>query len=359
MKSKEYIILGVIIVLLGAYLFLRNTNRSHYELPTLPAVADKDISRIEISTSTGTIDLTLSGDQWQIGKNKYPADASKVKEMLSALGSLKLTALVSEAGSYSRYDLTDDKKIQVSAWAGDRKIRDFAIGKTAETYRHTFVRLGKDPNVYQAEDNFRQTFDQTVEGLRDKTALSFKVQDITGIDIASGDRHCTLSLETPPAEKTASEAPSAEKATEPAKTEKSATETSSTENTAVSAKTEKTASETPSTKKPAEAAKPVWKAEDGTPADFETVKRLLSQLGYLNCSQYLENKKKEDFREPILTVTLKGTKTYSLSLFSKDASQKEYPAISSQNDYPFSLDETTYKRLKDTVEKLLGTKTGT
>lgn len=317
MKKKEYIILALIIVLLGGYLFLRNTNRSTYELPVLDSASSDKFTRIEITASGETIDLVRSGDRWLIGELAYPADASRVSEMLSALEKLKLTALVSETGAYSPYDLTEDKKIEVRAWTGDRLMRDLAIGKTANTYQHTFVRLGEDPNVYHADGNFRQTFDQSVESLRDKTALSFNIGEITGIELVSGEKHLSLSLEN----QTANAEPSLEKASE------------------------KTDSEAP---------EPVWMTDGGAPADEEAVQRLLSQLAYLNCSGYLEGRKKEDFSLPAGTITLKGKETYCLSLYETEGSEMSCPAVSSQNAYPFTLSETACKRLRETLDAILG-----
>lgn len=320
MKAKEYIILGVIIVLLGTYLFLRSNNPSQYQLPTLPDVAADELSRIEISTPGETFELQRSGNQWQIGENAYPMDATKAKEMLSVLEKLKLTALISEARAYSPYDLTDEKKIGVKAWAGDRMVRDFDIGMAAGTYQHTFVRLEDNPNVYHADGNFRQTFDQTVESLRDKTALSFSTSDIKKVDIVYAGKNTSLILENQPAE--ASPPP------------EDASEENEAENT-----------------------EPVWMKDDGTPADVENIQRLLSQLAYLNCSGYLEGKQKQDFSAPVSTITLKGKETYSLSLYEKENSETTCQAVSSLNPYPFTLSETACTRLKETLEKLLGIET--
>lgn len=320
MKAKEYIILGVIIVLLGAYLFLRSDSRSQYQLPILPDTAADKLSRIKISTPGETFELQRSDNQWQIGENAYPMDATKAKEMLSVLEKLKLTALISKARAYSPYDLTDEKKIGVKAWAGDRIVRDFDIGMAADTKQHTFVRLGNDPNVYHAGGSFRQTFDQTVESLRDKTALSFSTSDIKKVDIIHAGKNISLLLKNQPAE--ASPPP------------EEASEENEAENT-----------------------EPVWMKDDGTPADADNIQRLLSQLAYLNCSSYLEGKQKQDFSAVVSTITLKGKETYTLSLYEKENSETTCPAVSSLNPYPFTLSETACTRLKETLEKLLGIET--
>ncbi|RLB30511.1 MAG: hypothetical protein DRG87_04865 [Deltaproteobacteria bacterium] len=56
--KKEYIILAAVILALSLYLFLRKTDKTHYELPKLSAVPKEDISKIEI-TKKGT-DIILN-----------------------------------------------------------------------------------------------------------------------------------------------------------------------------------------------------------------------------------------------------------------------------------------------------------
>lgn len=321
MKLKEFVVLAVVIILLGTYLFLRNSDRSHYELPSVPAITGDEISRIEIASSGNTVELTRSGDAWQIGDKRYPADGTKVKNILKELETLKLTDLVSEAKAYARYDLSDEKKISVKAWADDRLVRDIEVGKEADTYQHTFVRLVDNPNVYYAKNNFRRTFDQTTDTLRDKTALSFNTAEIKEIQIASGDNNLTLTLQKPE-EKSQPEAETAEEAADQPSPEES---------------------------------NPVWLAENGTPAPTDAVQRLLSQLAHLTCEGYLKDNQTNDDKHPLRTILLKGDQTYSLSIFEKKESDTSYPATSSQNSYLFTLSESTWTRLTESLDSLFGT----
>ncbi len=328
MKVKEFIVLAVVIILLGTYLFLRNSDRSQYELPSVSSVKTEEISRIEIASSENKVEMTRSDDQWQIGDKQYPADEIKIKNMLKELDGLKLTALVSEAKAYARYDLSDEKKISVKAWAGDRLVRNMDIGKTADTYQHTFVRLGDDPNVYHARNNFRRTFEQTTDTLRDKTALSFDSDTIKEVRISSGDNDLTLTLGEAPNETPVSEAEAQETSAAPP---------------------------SPEGAPGAEESKPVWLAEDGKPAPADAIQRLLSQLAHLTCDGYLEEDRKEDLVHPIRTIILKGDQSFSLTIFEKQESETSSPATSSQNKYPFTLSDSTWTRLNESLDTLFGT----
>ena len=55
--KKEYIILVIIIIALSLYLILRNPNRTFYELPEIPSVSGKNISKIEIAKTKSAIVL--------------------------------------------------------------------------------------------------------------------------------------------------------------------------------------------------------------------------------------------------------------------------------------------------------------
>ncbi|MEE9497174.1 MAG: DUF4340 domain-containing protein, partial [Desulfobacterales bacterium] len=89
--KKEYIILVLIILALSAYLFMRRTNRTLYELPEIPQVAQQEITRLQITKGKTNIVLNKKDEKWYIAPAEYPTDADKVKDMLNALANLTLT----------------------------------------------------------------------------------------------------------------------------------------------------------------------------------------------------------------------------------------------------------------------------
>ena len=53
MKSKkEYIILGIVIAALAAYLGFQKTDRTHYELPVIAQLEAADITEVTITKGT-------------------------------------------------------------------------------------------------------------------------------------------------------------------------------------------------------------------------------------------------------------------------------------------------------------------
>jgi hypothetical protein len=314
---KEYIILVAVILALSVYLILRKQDRTHYKLPEVPPIAQADISKIEIYKKGSAITLIKKDTIWRIAPQGYPADAGKVKGMLDAIEKLALTALVSESRNYTRYDLGVDQKLMVKAWAGDKLKRDFAIGKVAPSHRHTFVRVSEDYRVYHASGNFRGVFDQTVDNIRDKVVLKFDKAEITEIRVSKGEESKIFGRKQVPVE--------------------------------IKLDQEAEASSPPTAR-----TEILWETVEGQKADEAKLDRLLTILSNLRCEKYLDDRRSEDFTEPIYTVQLSGIQEYSLSIFgglNKDV--KAYPAISSANDYPFLLQEQQANDIMKESKELL------
>jgi hypothetical protein len=318
--KKEYIILVLIIAALCVYLVMRRSDRTLYQLPDVPQVSQKEITRVQITKGKTAIVINKQGSDWYIAPAEYPADAAKVKAMLDNVEKLTLTALVSESGDYNRYELSADQKINVKAWKGDELKRDIDVGKTAPSFRHTFVRTAGDDRVFHAQGNFRNAFDLTVDDLRDKTVLEIKPEDIQQIQITKENQSLTFTRTQPP---TAVEAPEAEKSAD---------------------------------KKASQDREPVWQSADGRAVDASALNRILKSLADLRCEGFIDDRKKEDFTAPLISLLLKGAQEYRLSIFAKIAEKDSgSPAISSASDYPFILSENQVARLMKAPSEILKT----
>ncbi|MEJ2222743.1 MAG: DUF4340 domain-containing protein [Desulfobacterales bacterium] len=261
--KKEYIVLILIIIGLSAYLLMRTSGRTLYQLPELAGLKQGEITKIEISQ----------------GGNSF--------------------------------------RITVKAWQQATLKRNFDIGKAASSFRHTFVRLDGDSRVFHARDNFRDKFDFTIDDLRDKTVMSFKTTDIRQIEIVKDADSVKL---------VRSEVPVTPAAAQQQKTEAA----------------------------PAAALKVQWQNEDGEKVNDPSLKQLLTTLGDLKCSDYINGRSKDEFSAPIYTVKLKGLRDHQLEIFARlETDDKKYPARSSGSAYPFWLsDNKAQQIMKDPSEFL-------
>jgi len=315
--KKEYIILALVIIALSAYLVTRTSDRTQYQLPDVPQVAGKEISKLQITRDKTIIVVNKKDDKWYIAPEVFPADGSKVKDMLNAIENLTLTALVSESKNYNLYDLDEDKKINVRAWQEDNLKRDVDLGKTASSFRHTFVRPAGDERVFHARGNIRNNFDITIDDLRDKLVLSLNPAEIQQFIVIKDQQSLILNKTQPPV---VVEDAQADKQTEAAP----------------------------------EASKPAWQASDGQPVDEAVVKQILNTISNLRCEKFISDRRKDDFASPLFTLRMKGGQEYSLSIFAKTAEKDtDFPAVSSGSDYAFMLSDSQADRIMKNPIKMV------
>ncbi len=316
-KTENIVLISVIIILL-AFLIFRSSNRVHYNLPEIKPINKQDISKIEIKKSDQSLTLIKKNSKWIIDPQAYPCDNNKINDMIDNISNLTLTALVSESKDYNRYGLDNEKKIVVKVFnIKNQLLRDFEIGKEASTFRHTFVKIPNDIKVYQASDSFRNNFDQKIDALRDKLVMQFDKNEITEIEIIKDKKKLHFTKNIKPVE---------------IKTEKKDDE-----------KSYKKAQEQE------------WLTHNKRKGNSNEIDSIFVELTKLNCTKYIENKTKQDYTDPIYTITLKGNKIYSISIFEKieEKNSNEYPAITSESPYPFILSSYTADNIMKKPEDLI------
>lgn len=298
--KREYIVLVVIILALVTYLYFKRTDQLHYAIPQLAAVDEKTVTGLELTVKGETVRLSKKDNAWYIDPKGYPADNSKIEKMLRVIGSLTLTDMVSESKNYARYELGEKDRITVKAYSGPDLSRQFDIGKTASSSRHTFVRLPKNGKVYQARDCFRDDFFLNAAGLRDRKVLSFDQGSIRRVSIASGARTVALT--------------------------RGETGVSPAEGTG-------------------------WTDAAGKEVPKQDVDAVITSLYELECAGYIDDLAKDTLRSPELTVTLTGSKGHTLSFYAKLGDR--IPATSSGSAYVFTLADYQLESIRKSAEKLL------
>lgn len=310
--KKEYLILVIIIIAAGLYLAFHTKDQTQYQLPEISKIESDAVTRLEIKTRGETIGLAKKGAGWLIAPQNYPADGAKVKSMLFALEDMVLTDLVSESKAYVRYQLDDSQKITVKAWAADKVLREFDIGKEAATYQHTFIRLPANPNVYHARGDFRRKFVESATDLRDREVLAFDPDSLEKMRVTSGLDTLVMTRDSAPQSDQAGD-------------------------------------------KPVETAKRVWTGPDGQNVDSGVLDSFLSSINNIKCENYLEGRQKDEFKSPVFEIALEGKQAFTLALFKKEKEKDTVlPATSSYNAYPFTLSNDRLESWQKTFAKLAG-----
>ena len=308
-RKKETFVLLLIIAALSLYLFYRKEDKTHYQLPELTGIDTGEITRLTIQKGDLEHTLQQENDQWVILPQGYPADTAPIEKMLEMIEGLSLTALASEAGNDSIFDLDEAQRIRVAVFKGDDLLREVDIGKTAPSQRHTFVKLKDDKRIYHAEENFRNPFDKDLQALRDKQVMKID-QEVSEVLLESGDNSLLILR-------------AAEPVPEPVEVEEgqSAPETLT------------------------------WQTDEGKNVKEKEIDSLVKTLSNLKCDGYVEEKNKEDYMKPSFKVTLKGLQDHTLELYEKQ--DGKFVCISSENDYPFLIPEWKAKKIQLDLDTLI------
>ncbi len=310
--KKEYmILLGIIAVLVIYLIFGTGRSKMSYAIPDLKSLDQSEITRIEVIQADRSLTLAGEGDVWKIQPQEFLADPVKIQDMLKTIAELRLTDLAAESQDFQRYDLDEDSRITVKAFKADEMLRQFDIGKTPSTYRHTFVRMADDTKVYYAKESFRSRFEIEINDLRDKGVMEFDKNEISEIRITQANETLVFVKKAVPAPQEAGET-----------------------------EAEGEAVTEPPPEPPAD--QEAWVTSDGRTGDKADLDTILSELSDLRCDEFLEEGSPDQDQEPVFSVTVKGAKDFTLRIFPKqDTESGSYPALSSESSYPFLL--STYK----------------
>lgn len=187
----EYVILIVIMIALAAgYGWQRgNARKNADKLPQTPVFTVQDLTRIEIKTPASELAMIRdAAGQWLLEPYGYPVEERLSSIMEEGLVNFKLTAVVSEsAADYARYELDDAQKVSVKAYTGATKVLDLDLGSAVlGNFRHNYVKMAANPNVYHGRGNLRTFFDTNEFELRQKQVFKFDQSAIGKIVLTMG-----------------------------------------------------------------------------------------------------------------------------------------------------------------------------
>lgn len=196
MNRKVLASLAVIFVLAVALFIL--TRERGADLPRIEPWSG-ETEEIVIKRPGEIVRLYREGGAWLLGEAKYPADPKAVAGLEEKMRNLSLSDLISEREHYERFDLGEDRAVEVSVRAGGKEVRRVYLGKKSSTYRHTYVRLAGRPAVYLAEGALSDEFTKPIDELRNREIFSAAGSDIASIEIRYGASLVTLERKASPA----------------------------------------------------------------------------------------------------------------------------------------------------------------
>ena len=152
---------------------------------------------LEIVTPEEKISLYKEGEDWFIGDKKYPASISMVDSYLDALASIRALDKVgssSNANEVEKYELSDGKKISVTAKLGDKILRTIELGKTSVSSSQCYATVDGGKDIYLLSGGIRDTFDTSVAAARTTIVLNLESPEITTVSVTDCENDKTWAV---------------------------------------------------------------------------------------------------------------------------------------------------------------------
>ena len=145
---------------------------------------------ISIAGEKGSFDILREGEGWVIGDKKYAANDSSIDSIIEAVSSIRALDKVGNASSESakyRYDLTDAKKITVTAYKDGKVLRSLEIGKDATATSQGYITIDGGKDIYLASGSLRLSCNKSIDELRSKVIWQLEKNGINSVSISSAD----------------------------------------------------------------------------------------------------------------------------------------------------------------------------
>jgi hypothetical protein len=154
MNRKNLMLAGGVFVALLAYvLFTQTGNRgfSTVSLPALEKIAAEDMTRVEIARPAGRLVLEKKDKAWRLVEPlAFPAEKYKAESLERTLAELRVTDMITEqTGRDADFGLNSEAAAGLRLAGSKGRGWSLTVGKANAAGTHTFVRLPRDPKVYQ------------------------------------------------------------------------------------------------------------------------------------------------------------------------------------------------------------------
>lgn len=183
MSNKNIKLLLVVFVVLVGLLAIRQytpprTKETSAYTEKTKAVNTQSVAAIEISNSSGSVQLKKESDTWKVNGKK--ADATKINSLLSSILPAAAPELIAQTDKrHKELELTDDLATKIKL---DNKLT-VLTGKSGGS--GAYIRFDADPTVYLLKNNPSVT--STASEWYDKTVLAIDKTKVTKITFREGN----------------------------------------------------------------------------------------------------------------------------------------------------------------------------
>ncbi len=180
---RNPLLMLLVLVGLGAYVKLKE-NKPVREHPLVVEFEPKDVTQVELKgpKASESIVLTKKGDDWRMSQPlDTAADATAVEAVLTAT---KEVMAISQFGAteLKKYGL-DKPKTTLKVKLKGGKSEQLVFGGKAPGDTSTYAMKSGTKTVYLVPTTVAEAADKSTDDLRDKTALRFDLDAVTGVTL--------------------------------------------------------------------------------------------------------------------------------------------------------------------------------
>ncbi len=198
LAPKTWALLAIAAALLIAVGWSLSPAAAPPALPTLPATAPEDVTKIVISSPIDRLEIDRTAfdkanpaaERWAlVTPLQYPADVAQVHAILHTFAvAIPMDAKL-DAGNLKDYQLEDqDAKVVELYTTAETPALQVIVGHTVGP-TSSFVRLPGADTVYRAAVGPRQRYDEPAADWRDKVVLDVEKDTVTRLTIAHAGEH--------------------------------------------------------------------------------------------------------------------------------------------------------------------------
>jgi hypothetical protein len=190
---KSTVVLLVVLVGLGAYIFFVDRNREIEDPNAKPkaytTLTTDNIEELQIRNANGeTTRLQRAGEDWQLVEPvKAQADNGVVGTVTSNIGTLEVQRVVDENPAELKQYGLDPARIEIGFRLKDQKeFQRLLVGDKTPTGGDLFAKRSDENRVILVASFLDSIFNKTPFELRDKIVLDFERDKAEGVEVVSG-----------------------------------------------------------------------------------------------------------------------------------------------------------------------------
>jgi hypothetical protein len=201
MKSKGLLIASILLLALTTVIWWSNKKSANPEKKSvdntstkLLTVTEEQIQYLEIKKRPGeSVRLIRSDSSWQIaGPEPLRADPDAVSGILSTLSSLNSDRTVEEkASSLGEFGLAQPA-IELTVIEKSGKTEKLLIGDDTPAGSAVYAAMSGDPHVYALSSYKKNSFDKSLNDLKNKRLFDFRFADPERIEIRDASKNYLL-----------------------------------------------------------------------------------------------------------------------------------------------------------------------